>query len=255
MRGPSAGSCTTWPDGSRRMPITSFWVGEYDAAHASRRPRIRRRRRHHVAEHRAHRRTGDARASRFSSCAAAASSPANTAYRLSSHGLDVFPRLADPIDIAATATAPERMSSGVPALDAMLADGYWRGASTLVAGPSGVGKDTARAAFRLRRRATRRDRSHRNVPGEPDPTRTDPARLLLVAQRSRDRADVPQPGRPATRRMGLRLPRHLGTHRRQQGRHRQPRRPPGRLRRRTPIPRIYLLTPATLRSRQHQRAR
>jgi circadian clock protein KaiC len=32
------------------------------------------------------------------------------------------------------------MSSGVPALDAMLSDGYYRGASTLLAGPSGVGK-------------------------------------------------------------------------------------------------------------------
>jgi circadian clock protein KaiC len=32
------------------------------------------------------------------------------------------------------------MSSGVPALDTMLADGFYRGASTLLAGPSGIGK-------------------------------------------------------------------------------------------------------------------
>jgi len=34
----------------------------------------------------------------------------------------------------------ERMSSGVPALDVMLSDGYYRGASTLLAGRSGVAK-------------------------------------------------------------------------------------------------------------------
>jgi circadian clock protein KaiC len=33
-----------------------------------------------------------------------------------------------------------RLSSGIAALDAMLDDGYWGGASTLVAGPSGAGK-------------------------------------------------------------------------------------------------------------------
>jgi circadian clock protein KaiC len=32
------------------------------------------------------------------------------------------------------------MSSGIPAIDEMLADGYWSGASTMVAGPSGSGK-------------------------------------------------------------------------------------------------------------------
>ena len=34
----------------------------------------------------------------------------------------------------------ERDSSGIAALDQMLADGYWPGASTLCAGPSGCGK-------------------------------------------------------------------------------------------------------------------
>ena len=34
----------------------------------------------------------------------------------------------------------ERLSSGVAALDAMLDEGYWGGASTLIAGPSGAGK-------------------------------------------------------------------------------------------------------------------
>jgi circadian clock protein KaiC len=62
------------------------------------------------------------------------------AYRLSEAGFEVFPRLADPIDVSAYSMAIERVSSGIPALDAMLDDGYWPGAATLVAGPTGSGK-------------------------------------------------------------------------------------------------------------------
>jgi circadian clock protein KaiC len=62
------------------------------------------------------------------------------AYRIGLDGLRVFPRLAAaerPPDYAAE---QHRLSSGIAALDAMLDEGYWRGASTLVAGPSGAGK-------------------------------------------------------------------------------------------------------------------
>jgi circadian clock protein KaiC len=62
------------------------------------------------------------------------------AYRIGPDGLRVFPRLGA-VDEAAEYTAEqERLSSGVAALDAMLDDGYWGGASTLIAGPSGAGK-------------------------------------------------------------------------------------------------------------------
>jgi circadian clock protein KaiC len=62
------------------------------------------------------------------------------AYRISSGGIDVYPRMADPVEQNRYDSARERMSSGVPALDTMLADGFYRGASTLLAGPSGIGK-------------------------------------------------------------------------------------------------------------------
>ena len=62
------------------------------------------------------------------------------AYRLSSTGIHVFPRLADLPDATVYQMGDVRVSSGIPALDDLLADGYWPGASTLIAGPSGCGK-------------------------------------------------------------------------------------------------------------------
>jgi len=62
------------------------------------------------------------------------------AYRLSASGLHLFPRLADAPIGQDYQMAEIRLSSGIAALDQMLADGYWPGASTLIAGPSGSGK-------------------------------------------------------------------------------------------------------------------
>lgn len=121
------------------MPVSSFWVGEYPGVETSDAPEFA------VAdaivslgtEREAERETKvlqvlKIRGSGFSS--------GKHSYRLSPNGLELFPRLADPIDVSDYGATPERMSSGVAALDHMLADGYWRGASTLLAGPSGVGK-------------------------------------------------------------------------------------------------------------------
>lgn len=62
------------------------------------------------------------------------------AYRLTPDGLRLFPRLADAAIEDGYQLGGTRMSSGIPALDAMLHEGYWPGASTLIAGPSGSGK-------------------------------------------------------------------------------------------------------------------
>lgn len=61
-------------------------------------------------------------------------------YRLSAEGFNVFPRLADELNLSSYAMGATRISSGVPALDEMLGEGFWPGASTLVVGPTGVGK-------------------------------------------------------------------------------------------------------------------
>jgi circadian clock protein KaiC len=52
----------------------------------------------------------------------------------------VFPRLADEQDRSSYELSTERVATGVPALDRMLGEGYWAGSSTLICGPSGVGK-------------------------------------------------------------------------------------------------------------------
>ena len=62
------------------------------------------------------------------------------AYRLTPGGLRLFPRLADLPMTEEYSMGQIRVSSGIPALDDMLAEGYWPGASTLIAGPSGSGK-------------------------------------------------------------------------------------------------------------------
>lgn len=62
------------------------------------------------------------------------------ACRLTADGVDVFPRLADPGDATAYPTSLGRTSSGIAGLDALTEGGFLAGSSTLVAGPSGVGK-------------------------------------------------------------------------------------------------------------------
>ncbi|HWE56570.1 MAG TPA: ATPase domain-containing protein [Acidimicrobiales bacterium] len=61
-------------------------------------------------------------------------------YRITPQGLRIFPRLADSADDQHYDPGDARVSTGVPALDDSLEDGYWPGSTTLVAGPSGVGK-------------------------------------------------------------------------------------------------------------------
>ena len=63
------------------------------------------------------------------------------AYRITEAGFDVFPRLADIQDRTAYTLSGRRSSTGIEALDKVLGEGgYWSGATTMVAGPSGIGK-------------------------------------------------------------------------------------------------------------------
>jgi circadian clock protein KaiC len=121
------------------LPTTSFWVGEYNGTETSDDPEFA------VADAIVSLGTDrvadrDRRVLSVLKLRGSGSLSGNHAYRLSSAGLDVFPRMADPVEHDRYGGPHERMSTGVAALDAMVSDGFYRGASTLLAGPSGIGK-------------------------------------------------------------------------------------------------------------------
>jgi circadian clock protein KaiC len=121
------------------FPASSFWVGEYGEDEIAVAPEFA------VADaiislsttRAAERETRSVRVLKLRGGNFA---PGQHAYRLSENGIDVFPRLADTCDVTGYSLDGARHSSGIAALDEMLADGYWPGASTLCAGPSGCGK-------------------------------------------------------------------------------------------------------------------
>jgi circadian clock protein KaiC len=62
------------------------------------------------------------------------------AYEIGTAGLEVFPRVADPMDASHYQQDSQRVSTGIAAVDVLIDDGYWPGAATLIAGPTGIGK-------------------------------------------------------------------------------------------------------------------
>jgi len=121
------------------LPITSVWIGEYEDEEIAAAPEFA---------------VADAIIAMGSNQAAERASRAlrvlklrgggflsgEHSYRISADGIVVFPRLADPGEAEPYTLGDCRTSSGVQAIDDMLGDGYWPGASTLVAGPTGIGK-------------------------------------------------------------------------------------------------------------------
>jgi circadian clock protein KaiC len=62
-------------------------------------------------------------------------------YRISTAGIDVFPRMAEAQIEARYAMSESYTGTGIAAVDELLSGGgYWSGAATMVAGPTGIGK-------------------------------------------------------------------------------------------------------------------
>ncbi len=66
--------------------------------------------------------------------------PGMHAFSISKAGIELFPRLLTPERTPDYAERVERIPTGITGLDAMIGDGFWRGSTTLVAGPTGSGK-------------------------------------------------------------------------------------------------------------------
>jgi circadian clock protein KaiC len=121
------------------FPVTSLWIGEYGAGEIGVAPEFA---------------VADAIVALSSSQAGERSArlvqvlklrgggflSGGHAYRISADGILAYPRLADPGGDQRYELGKERRSSGIQAFDDMLAEGYWPGASTLIAGPTGAGK-------------------------------------------------------------------------------------------------------------------
>ncbi len=121
------------------LPITSLWIGEYEDEEIAAAPEFA------VADaiiamgtNQAAGRTS--RGLRVLKLRGGGFLSGRHSYRLSADGIAVFPRLADPGKAEGYTLGDRRTSSGIQAIDDMVGDGYWPGASTLVAGPTGIGK-------------------------------------------------------------------------------------------------------------------
>ena len=224
-----------------RSPRSSFWIGEYDRNQAADAPEFAVADAIIALAREPHRRARAARAAgaqasrqRLPHRRARATASAPTASTCS----PASPTTSTP---RATPSATQRVSTGIPALDETLGDGYWPGAVTLIAGPTGAGKTLMGLHFLF----------HGADNGEPGVLATfqeNPTQLGRIARGLRLglrplRRPRPRPlaGRPLRRRMGLRPPRVHRADERSPGRHRQPRRPAVRVARRHPLPRADVL--------------
>jgi circadian clock protein KaiC len=67
--------------------------------------------------------------------------PGMHAFAISAEGITVYPRLLTPEGPSPDySERVERVNTGIPGLDGMIEQGFWRGSTTLVAGPTGSGK-------------------------------------------------------------------------------------------------------------------
>ncbi|MGE5287638.1 MAG: RAD55 family ATPase [Micromonosporaceae bacterium] len=121
------------------FPVTSVWVGEYEEQELALAPEFA------VADAIIGLSSGTAadytsRTLRVLKLRGGGFQPGGHAYRISQHGISVYPRLVDPSSADGYEIGDHRVSSGIRAIDQLVGGGYYQGSSTLVVGPTGVGK-------------------------------------------------------------------------------------------------------------------
>jgi circadian clock protein KaiC len=121
------------------VAASAFWIGEYDRDQAADAPEFA------VADaiialHSKRAAERELRVLQVLKLRGSSFRTGEHAYRVSGDGLCVFPRLADELNVNSYELGSERVSTGIAALDDALGDGYWPGAVTLIAGPTGAGK-------------------------------------------------------------------------------------------------------------------
>jgi circadian clock protein KaiC len=62
------------------------------------------------------------------------------AFSITADGLEIYPRLRTPPAAPDYSSPVERVKTGIEGLDSMIGGGFWRGSTTLLAGPTGGGK-------------------------------------------------------------------------------------------------------------------
>jgi circadian clock protein KaiC len=125
---------------------TTFWVGEYSPEMLSALPEFA------VADGivelvRTQRGSRDERFLRILKLRGSASLAGDHPFHLSRRGLKAFRRFVTPVLPADYTPRLERLKSGIKNLDDMVATGWLRGTTTLVAGPSGAGKTSIALHF------------------------------------------------------------------------------------------------------------
>ena len=123
----------------RAVAASAFWIGEYDRNQAPDAPEFA------VADaiialHANRTAERELRVLQVLKLRGSGFRTGEHAYRIGADGFDVFPRLADEYDTTSYPLSSQRVSTGISALDEALGDGYWPGAVTLMAGPTGAGK-------------------------------------------------------------------------------------------------------------------
>jgi circadian clock protein KaiC len=73
--------------------------------------------------------------------------PGLHAFSISREGIEVCPRLLTPPVTPEYSTEVERVNTAVPGLDDLIEQGFWRGSTTLIAGPTGSGKTIIGLSF------------------------------------------------------------------------------------------------------------